>query len=577
MNNYEIKSVSNTNVAHRQDISKSLKEFRNLECNFMMDHGYLLFDHASKPDLIQSIQTSINTNVSENLELKKINAKDLSIIMSNSIENHINQTTKYIAMIVVIAKKDFLITIKPGQHHSVNWYIFSKGEPYVCTANPYTEIIKNIGEITIDIKKDNIMYLHPHILFGINEINDNLDNDNLDNDNLDNANWLIAHTKSDFSLSVCPKNQCMWNLWEKFTNRFRMTPLMTLTKNHPFFNLSENHYQDFVNLEMINLGNFFRLEKDNIVFRIKPNNYKLPPWFNYLKGKNSTGGNFQSTGGNFQSTGGNFQSTGGNFQSTGGNFQSNTPYIKLGEPSMYESTIEIVYYFNTDKRISHTNYIDSDRFEVRTGGVMARLCNAKFSSELYELCKSDNESVHLFDLWKIADRFRFIDYNALIKNWYPRSTLQTLSTLSTTTNDNGEILSLDIKKVYAIHVYKFDQLDCKNMNRIQMILSWIKELQLRGGFILSNSFIKNSPGYMIVAGDDIIVTHRDRIGDLAVFQNRFKCFHWKKIKHYHYSNNDNISEIKYDDIPSDCFCFNQSELNTIAQKYPVLVSIPDKF
>jgi hypothetical protein len=173
---------------------------------------------------------------------------------------------------------------------------------------------------------------------------------------------------------------------------------------------------------------------------------------------------------------------------------------------------------------------------------------------------------------KIADHFKFIDYNVLITSWYPRSTVSFI-------NDNKLDLDikLEIKKVYAVHVYKFDQLDYRNMNRVHMIMSWIKELQLRGGFILSDHLVKNSPGYMIVTGDEIIITHRDRLGDLAVFQNRFRCFHWKKIKHYHYSNNDHISSIKYEDIPSECFCFNRDELKNIETTYPILVSIIDKF
>ena len=123
-----------------------------------------------------------------------------------------------------------------------------------------------------------------------------------------------------------------------------------------------------------------------------------------------------------------------------------------------------------------------------------------------------------------------------------------------------------VNKKYTVYVYKFGSLDEKNITRIKMIELWIKELELKGCFILSDTENKmnvlrigldkqkqldQKPGYLIIGGELITSAHNEKLSDLMVFQKRFECLHWKKSKMYNYLNNEFISSIDYNNIPNE--------------------------
>jgi hypothetical protein len=324
----------------------------------------------------------------------------------------------------------------------------------------------------------------------------NLYNNN--NININNVAWYgVKNTLID-----------LWGSWDVFKAEGDFMIIDDI-KTHDLFLTNPELYSEFIRMEHRGNGEFIKMNADNIVFRIRP-------------------------------------------------IYDPSAFIQLGRPSIYESVIEIVYYFDTNKRIRHTNYTDIDRFEVRTGGALARSCNSKFAQKLYTICCHD--SVFKFNLPKIIEYFSTMDYDKLIRGWYPRDMTDNKA------HDDPNVLIIDmklnIKKVYSINVYKFDGLDMKNILRMRMIQSWMNELGLRGGFVVSDergSKIENHRlGYMIVAGEEVVMTHHNRSGDLAVFQNRFKCIHWKKVRHYHYSNHDHISRLLYENFPEETFVFTHT-------------------
>jgi len=200
--------------------------------------------------------------------------------------------------------------------------------------------------------------------------------------------------------------------------------------------------------------------------------------------------------------------------------------------------------------LNHVN--DDDRFEIRTIGVLSRACNVLFSRELSKICQINNK-FHL-DLELIYKHMININYNEKILEWYPRMIKENPDEM-----DETENLHLKFKKRYDVNVYKFEYMDIKFIPRINMIISWMKELELKGGFILSDPKVYKSPGYMILGGDD---TNNSNIkmSDLHVFQERFKCLHWKKVKHYYYSNHDYISRVDYETLPDDNFCYQINQI-----------------
>lgn len=520
----------NTSSSHQNDLSKSLQEFRNLEFSFMMDNGYLLFDLTTKKSqnkiesdmIIKIINSSLKTNLSSSFpDLGQITNQDLEdmIKMVSGIKKGQKQKILDTYDIVVgVAVSDTSLRFTPGYHH-------------IC--NRQTNEDKTSDQYLYDmiIKRDQIVYFHPYIFY-------NLCNNEINNHNTTKLMWYGV--KKGLSESD-QKSVSLWGSWNLFKTKGDFT-IIDDVKNHNLFQKDQELYEQFIRMEQKGYGEFVKLNTDNIVFRIRP--------------------------------------------------VCNTGYIELGDPSIYESVIEIVYYFDISERILHTNYSDVDRFEVRTGGVLARSCNSHFTQKLYDLCcESDNdksgdedEFVFKFNLLRVIEFFRTMDYNKLLCEWYPRETKCDESIIN---NENSDVLviglpknnksntpqtildvKLNIKQVYSINVYKFDRLDNKNIARIRMIQSWMHELNLKGGFVISNEtehgthdHNNSKSGYMIVAGEEVVITHRNKLGDLAIFQNRFKCLHWKKVKHYHYSNHDHIYRLRYEKFPNENFILVHKDLD----------------
>lgn len=513
----------------RSDLSKSMAEFRNLEYSFMLDHGYLLFEYSPKKDDAKTIQEvlleSVKNNISDSVQIYEITHAD--------IQNHVSgvfSKDRYgdIILFICIAVDNINITIIPGLHNKLNWI----DKPSTDTENEQCFLMS----YPIDMEKGNIMYIHPYIMYNSVCTTQKPDDEKL--------RWYAV--KSTVTDTI--DRPCTWRYWNVFKRNCDLTPLIELKNTDRFFDMDSRFYNDFCKLERSGLGVFVKLNADNIVFRIKPRNYVSHSCIPY-------------------------------------DIQTDTtvPYIKLGHPSLYESTVEIVYYFDTSVRLTHSNYTDRDRFDVRTGGVLSRSCNTQFTNTLYDMCtvmNDSNEVIHVFKLEKIVEYFRSVDYNKLITQWYPYDAPEE-STDGTNSNEYDDtdkplLLTLNIKKRHTVFVYKFDVLNAKNISRIEMILSWMRELKLRGGFILSNN-TSISPGYMIVSGDEIIRTHHAKLGNTAVFVDRFKCLHWRKVKHYDYMNNNAITKLNYEDLPEQPFCFDRIKIENEKTSYPVLHSIPTMF
>lgn len=517
---------SNTHVlesSQRNDVSKSLQEFRNLEYSFMMDNGYLLFDMTDKRSetkidpcmVLIHINTSLKTNISslfsELSEIPLHKIKEICSIEDEAKTDWFSRVMEKYEIIVGVSTSDTCLRFVPGYHHICNRS--NDTIPTKCDSYRYQMVIK----------EDQIVYFHPYVFF---DMSTNRDNDS----NLQNLKWYGVER------SDTHQSDHLWGSWDLFKTNGDFT-IIDDVKDHELFRSDQDLYKGFIELEQKGYGEFVKMNQDNILFRIRPR------------------------------------------------CCDKSSFIQLGDPSIYESVIEIVYYFDMTERISHTNYTEVDRFEVRTGGVLARSCNSKFAQKLYDMCTQDSITFKI-DLTQIIEYFRTIDYNDLLCEWYPAE-IKTEDSQDDTTPPDAPVdtdvlvlgvkpsqfdldMKLNIKKVYSINVYKFDRLDHKNISRIRMITSWMNDLKLRGGFVLTDETeskvhnkgdLKNISGYMIVGGEEVVVTHRDKLGDLAVFQNRFKCLHWKKVKHYHYSNHDHISRLRYEKFPEQVFILTHAEID----------------
>lgn len=504
----------------RDDVSKSFSDFRNLENGFMMDNGYIIFDFNDK-----------NTDTSKQLILKDLLINSITTNISSNlisfdelthdnvcgVYDNYDNLSKY-SMFVCVIKSDTIMHMLPGSHH---WKIDHTHQCHQCHYRKY----KHSSNIT----KNNIIFLHTRLINTIKF------------DNPEHIEWYGAMFEQNNNVIDCANTNVLWNGWNIFLKRGDFIPLYDLNvKMSTFFKANPQLYQDFSDLELSGWGEFVKLTPESVVFRVKPMN------INAKLNKNSE------------------------------------TCLTLGKPSIYESTVEIVYFFDMKERLTHTNYTHINVFEVRTGGVLGKLCNVLFTRELYSACCTikNDETSFVFDVNAIVNFFKNIDYNALIKKWYPFDTIK-----STNTIDDIDIdieIKLSVKKLYSVFVYKFDYLDQKNIPRIRMILSWLKELDLRGGFIVSDStknITKTMPGYMIVSGEDTVLTHnKNKTGKLAVFQNRFKCFHWKKVKFFHYSNHDFIASLNYFKLPKLHFCLTWQTAQLLKNtKYSDIASIPEMF
>jgi hypothetical protein len=538
-----IDRLSNDNECASVDASRSLVEFRNLEYGFMLDNGYILFDIVTKgsdtyvnntDEIERALIESVRNNVCSSADA--LNELDLDGLRYDSstlcnisddtdLEALITQMndviTKY-NLIICIAIEDTNVNLRLGKHIQLsNINNKQRLEIYTKHTTPVS---------TVKMKRGQALFLHPLMLI-----------DELISNSCRFYNVILHGTDNS-------KSQNIWRCWDIFIKK---TDLMNLSsvESLEYFQKNPKVYRDFVDLELSGVGSFVRFNNDNIIFRIKP--------------------------------------------------YSPNAIIRLVKPSIYESTVEIVYYLQARNVDAHTNYTEKDVFEVRTGGILARSCNTKFSSTLYEACctESNIDSKKIFDLNipKIVSMVRKIDYCELIESWYPTQKHDEKTDKNEDDNDNSSIVlggsdkvKLKIKNVYSINVYKIDLLDEKNITRIKIIKRWMEQLNLRGGFVLSNhqSFKKkdnfdrhktqepSTGGYIIVAGEEIVVTHHEKIGDLAIFQNRLKCLHWKKMKHYHYSNHDLISTLKYESLPESIFCLTNKQAICLENtKYSDITSI----
>ncbi|VBB18810.1 hypothetical protein YASMINEVIRUS_1342 [Yasminevirus sp. GU-2018] len=505
------------------DVSKSLSEFRNLEYSFMLDNGYIVFDPREKKtgafNDVESRRELIVKSISNNISTKVRMFTILSTDQIADVQQSTKSTYDY-SMFVCFVRNDTVLHLSPGRH-------LSRG-----LVNDVSNDDRRKYEHQTNVKKDFVVYIHSSLV------------QTLRFDDSSAVEWYGV--QFDHSDEDC-KDQ-LWSGWDLFVKNGDFTPLYSVRWSD-FFAKNPDVYQQFSNLELSGWGEFVKLNNESLIFRIKPVN--------------------------------------------------TSSCISLGRPSIYESTVEIVYFHDTTERMTHTNYSYTDVFEVRTGGVMSRSCNTVFSRTLYNLCSesdSDSHTSFVFNVDKIVEFFRNVDYNSLISSWYPSDKCNTNTSYdssdeSDTKSDDRESsdsveIRLTVKQVFAVHVYKFDTLDEKNISRVKMIVGWLKELGLKGGFILSETlgtkpgknFVKTTPGYMVVSGEDVILTHHNKVGDLAVFQNRFKCLHWKKVKQYHYSNHDFISSLSYERLPQTPFCVSGKDVNVFKNtKYSDIALIPEKF
>lgn len=537
------------------DVSKSYTQFRNLEYNFIIDNGYLLFDAFNKNNKLHKIMNMeetifniIKNNLISNIDTIGATDQQILYLINNSLFNSmpvrlVNSkkplqlsnleekdeknilVTEYCMIIGICQKSNAQLTIKPGQHHMLAYHNVKN--------------IKCIKSYELKMRQNQFIFLHPFLMHDI-IIND-----------MNCIDWYIVKANVDINIDVNVNinsidsnimNINMWEYWDIFRNKCEYTPLNEIS-NHEFFKKNPSTLQDMIVMETNNHGQFMRINNDHIIFRIKPTD---------------------STG-----------------------------FLKLISPSIYEDVIEVVYYFDMVDRLAQHNYDQQYKFEVRTGGIIARSCNENFSKELYHLCSinssanKNNNSLEKFqfDLQKIINFFKYIDYAYLISKWYPISIKELIFNNrnnqdnqdnkndddANDDNDNNTYVKLNVKKQYTVEIYKFEIFDAleKYKPKIDLITLWMNELNLKGGFIFSND--KKTPGYMIVGGEVIVIINKNNINNLTLFQKRFKCLHWKKVKYYHYSNHDYISHIDYNNLPMDHFCLIKSELSM--DKHSELIKI----
>ncbi len=474
------------------DVSKKYAEMRNLEYSFVVDNGYLLFEtqthdcHKSCNELLTIINESISNNItSQSFEINKTNDIDLNLLLSNNLRS--------IHMIIGIPESSTYLHIRPGQHHSINH----------AGSNEELTKIEHIESYTLKMSNGQFVFFHPFALYGIHLSS--------------NIEWYVI--KSYFNEDNKNVNKNMWYWWDKVQKSLDLMILTEIKKSN-VYNLQvlestpiTDVFQDMINMEKNGIGEFIKINNDNIVFRIRPINHHA--------------------------------------------------LIKLGDPSIYESVIEIVYYYNMTQRLAHSTYTKKDNFEIRTGGVLSRSCNTLFSNDLYNLCSTNPDGEFSFNLQKVINYFRNIDYNDLIKIWYPdprkNLLLNTFQDKLVDTDDQLLDLRLNFKKKYIISIYKFEIIDERFYPRISILTEWFHELNLKGGFVLTDPKDKNLPGFMIVGGESESHVCQKKLGDFKTFQERFKCLHWKKVKYY--NANECFTKINYNMLPDDIFCIKRNEFN----------------
>jgi len=258
----------------------------------------------------------------------------------------------------------------------------------------------------------------------------------------------------------------------------------------------------------------------------------------------------------------------------------------MGEPSLYDAMYEVIYFHNMSNRITHSNYNNADRFEIRTSGFLARRRNDLYTAEIYDLCTNhtNNEENFVFDVIKISSYLRTRSFNDTIKHWYPREIKEEIAGICLT----------DCKK-YSTLVFKFRTLNKKNLSRIAMIEDWINNLDIKGGFVISdsnaniknvniknanikNANIKNSRqnGYLIISGEAIHYGHTGKTGDLNTFLDRYDSFNWKKVQRYTERNSDILFDVDYAKLPDKFFVIDHDTLE-LDESYSIVREILSHF
>lgn len=225
----------------------------------------------------------------------------------------------------------------------------------------------------------------------------------------------------------------------------------------------------------------------------------------------------------------------------------------MRDPSIYEAMYEIAYYPDMDGRVMHCNYTIYDCFDVRTSGFIARRRNEIITRELYDLCASSGK--FRFEPLKIASYIRNISYNQMICSWYPKEIVSEQC--------DTESFALTNIKSYSVYVMRFKMLDFKNIIRIAMIESWMKELCIRGGFVLADpdSDTPNCEyGYLVVVAESIAYGHTSQSGNLNTFMNRYDSFHWRRVSRFDHRNKDCLYKVDINDYPPDFFVIRHFKL-----------------
>jgi hypothetical protein len=495
-------------ITEQNDISRSLQDFRNLEYSFMMDNGYLLFDPPELLNESDNIIHQINQSIKKNISSNFQEIQEFDQDILDKSFSYIHERS----MNMVTNTYEIIIGIASDD----TYLNLIPGYHHICNriddCSTTKERLANdpLFKYKMNIKANQIIFFHPYAFYNAY----NVYNDAEIRKNVMKIKWYYSRNAQESAI-----NHNLWESWDIFKKNGEFKVIDDIYSDKFFMNNIDT-YDKFILLESNAYGEFINMCADHLIFRIRP-----------IKSENS--------------------------------------FFQLGLPSLYDSVVEIVYYFDISQRIIHTNYKDTDRFEVRTGGILARSSNTKLSETLYNICHN-NDGIFKFDLDKIVNYFRHIDYNKLLCEWYPWTEEKKSEDDSDNKSDYVIDLKLKIKKIYSVNVYKFDRLDGKNLSRILMIKSWIDSLHLKGCFVLSDSqYIY--PGYMIVSGEEVQITHKQKIGELAVFQDRFKSLHWKKIKHYHYSNHNYISKISHESLPDNSLILNREDLSD--PKYSVILSI----
>ena len=550
------------------DISYNHKSYRNLEHLFFLDNGYILFNNVIEENNIETTD-QLKKILIESMKINLISYVDaLDTLNHDELKKIMNQKLNHnYALLIFRVYDDCKITIKICQHNILNHYqhelLNINKDDNLLFENKYVNLLDNLYTYTINAKKNDIIYLTPLTIF---------------NATISNYNVLdIFGFKNKYTNELNGKIWKPFDLIESMENFFPLTDL----KMHQFFVDYPNLYEELLDFERMGNGLVPSITDDHIIIRIKPYN--------------------------------------------------NNAIIKMGiKPSLFESSIDVVYYYNMENRLKHTNYSEYDKFEIRTAGVLTKACNEFLSYELTNLMIDDknsldngiiqynndinddddnddsddsddnNENINgdinddndyddnddsdngddnddnndkdndekvndriknfEFNLKKLINYFKNVDYNKIICNWFPK--VNEFEIQMANTKDN--ILFNSIKK-YNMFVFRHGFIN-EDSWRNDLVEDWAKELNLACYIILSNKetcdalrtincFDKRYYcGYIILVGNDLYASYmhmnkRVNVTIFEIFENRYMCIHWKKSNIFDSSNCKYIADYDYNKLP----------------------------